>query len=115
MSQIATQNSFTTARRGEKATVLNDLPQPIVERLAGIGDVEDLADIRRELQERDEAFPGCRSTRTVAECNEDGQRTMPVRPEPDMADTNCWLTVISAAFDHEHDASAAVYRPEPRS
>jgi hypothetical protein len=23
---------------------------------------------------------------------------MPVRPEPDMADTNCWLTVISAAF-----------------
>jgi hypothetical protein len=36
----------------------NDLPLLIVQRLAGIGGVEDLADIRRELQEQDEAFPG---------------------------------------------------------
>jgi hypothetical protein len=27
-----------------------------------------------------------------------GQRTMPARPEPNMADTNFWPTVISAAF-----------------
>jgi hypothetical protein len=112
MSRIANHNSFTTARRGGTATVLNDLPQLIVERLAGIGGVEDLADIQRELQERDAAFPGLPLEPHVAECNEDG---MPVRPEPDMADTNCWLTVISAAFDHECEASPRFTDTEPRS
>ncbi len=50
MSRIASHNSFTTACRGGNGHGLNDLPQLIVQRLAGIGGVEDLADIRRDSQ-----------------------------------------------------------------
>jgi hypothetical protein len=42
---------------GEMAPVLDDLPQLIVQRLAAVGGVDDLADLGRELQERDEPLP----------------------------------------------------------
>ena len=43
---------------GEMATVLDDLAQLIVQRFAGIGGVEDLADLRREFQKRNAPLPG---------------------------------------------------------
>ena len=43
---------------GEVAAVLDDLAQLVVQRLDRVGGVDDLADLGRERQERDEPLPG---------------------------------------------------------
>ena len=43
---------------GEVAAVLDDLPELVVQRLDRVGGVDDLAELGRERQERDEPLPG---------------------------------------------------------
>jgi hypothetical protein len=43
---------------GEVAPVLDDLAELVVQRLDGVGGVDDLAGLRGELEERDEPLPG---------------------------------------------------------
>lgn len=43
----------------EMTTILDDLAELIVQRLDGVGGVDNFADGRRERQKRNEAFPGC--------------------------------------------------------
>jgi hypothetical protein len=48
---------------GEVPAVLDDLAELVVQRLDGVGRVDDAADLGRELQERDEPLPGGRPGR----------------------------------------------------
>ena len=59
MSRIAGHSSLITASSlGKVAAVLDDLAVLVVQRLDGVGGVDDLADRRGELEERDEPLPG---------------------------------------------------------